>query len=257
VYLGYLAVIEAVELGHAAGVTEGLVKEVTLASETLSPQMEVFLDIYERRRLDPGGTAENATFATYAALSDKDLGHAVEVAAARGLDLPGARMVSTMGDQLYRVEAPAADGEAAGGAVAIPNEVRPLFDGKPVAFVTTMRPDGRMSTTPMAVVLGDDGIIRLSTITSRRKVRNLLADDRISICVVQPDNLNRYVEVRGRAVLEPDPDRSFIDSIAQRYMDVDRYPFDRSGDERVTISLVPEHVSSPAIPLADDPPFRK
>ena len=141
--------------------------------------------------------------------------------------------------------------------MAIPEAVRPLFDGKPVAFVTTMRPDGRMSTNPMAVVLGDDGIIRLSTVTSRRKVRNLLADDRISICVVQPDNLNRYVEVRGRAVLDPDPDRTFIDSIAQRYMDVDRYPFDRSDDERVTISLVPEHVSSPAIPLADDPPFQK
>jgi PPOX class probable F420-dependent enzyme len=269
VYLGYLAVIEAVELGHAAGVADGLVKEVTLASETLSSQSEVFLDIYERRRLDPGGTAENATFATYAALSDKDLGHAVEVAAANGLDLPGARMVATMGDRLYRVEAPAVAGDGAGGdavvpsgggsvgPVAIPEAVRPLFDGKPVAFVTTMRPDARMSTNPMAVVLGDDGIIRLSTITSRRKVRNLLADDRISICVVQPDNLNRYVEVRGRAVLEPDPDRTFIDSIAQRYMDVDRYPFDRSDDERVIISLVPEHVSSPTIPLADDPPFRK
>ena len=54
VYLGYLAVIEAVELAHAAGVADGLVKEVTLASETLSRQSEVFLDIYERRRLDPG-----------------------------------------------------------------------------------------------------------------------------------------------------------------------------------------------------------
>lgn len=104
VYLGYLAVIEAVELGHAAGVADGLVEEVTLASETLSRQSEVFLDIYERRRLDPGGTAENVTFATYAALSDKDLRHAVEVAAAHGLDLPGARMVSTMGRQLYRVD---------------------------------------------------------------------------------------------------------------------------------------------------------
>jgi len=104
VYLGYLAVIEAVELGHAAGVADGLVKEVTLASETLSRQSEVFLDIYERRRLDPGDAAENATFATYAALADKDLRHAVESAAEHGLDLPGARMVSTMGSRLYRVD---------------------------------------------------------------------------------------------------------------------------------------------------------
>ena len=83
---------------------DGLVKEVTLASETLSPQSEVFLDIYERRRLDPGAPAEQAVFATYAALSDKDLRHAVEVAAAHGLDLPGARLASTMGAQFYRVD---------------------------------------------------------------------------------------------------------------------------------------------------------
>jgi 3-hydroxyisobutyrate dehydrogenase len=104
VYLGYLAVIEAVELGRAAGVADGLVEEVTLASGTLSQQSEVFLDIYERRRLDPGSPAEQATFATYAALSDKDLRHAVEVAAAHGLELPGARLAATMGAQFYRVD---------------------------------------------------------------------------------------------------------------------------------------------------------
>jgi PPOX class probable F420-dependent enzyme len=141
--------------------------------------------------------------------------------------------------------------------VEIPERARELFLGKPVAFVTTMRPDGMMSTNPMAVVLDDDGVIRLSTLTSRVKARNLLVDDRITICVVQPDNLNRYVEVRGRATLEADPDRTFIDGIARRYMDADRYPFDRAGDERVTISLVPEQVSCPSIPLADTPPYRE
>jgi 3-hydroxyisobutyrate dehydrogenase-like beta-hydroxyacid dehydrogenase len=109
VYLGYLAVVEALELAHAAGVADGLVKEITLASSTLSAQSEVFLDIYERRRTDPGAAAENTTFATYAALSDKDLRHAVEVASAYGLDLPGSRLVATMGEQLYCVDPPAGD----------------------------------------------------------------------------------------------------------------------------------------------------
>lgn len=136
----------------------------------------------------------------------------------------------------------------------IPAHVRPLFDGKPMAFVTTVRPDGMLSTNPMAVVLDGDHV-RLSTVTTRKKVRNLLADDRITVCVVQPGNLNRYVEIRGRAVVEPDTDRSFIDGIARRYMGADRYPFDRPGDERVTITVVAEHISAPEIPLADDPPY--
>ena len=265
VYLGYLSVVEAVELARAAGVTDGLVAEVTRASGTLSSQSEVFLEIYERRRLDRGTEAESATFRTYAALLDKDLRHAVELGAAHGVDLPAARLMSTRGAATYVVDQapPAAATRAVAVAgttvepppVALPPEAVALFEGRPVAFVTTMRPDGRMSTNPMAVVLGDDGLIRLSTVTSRRKVRNLLADDRITVCVVPPDNLNRYVEVRGRAVLEPDDDRAFIDGIARRYMGADRYPFDAPDDERVTVTVVPEHVSCPQIPLADDPPF--
>ena len=86
VYLGYLSALEAVELAHAAGVADGLVREITLASGTLFAQSEVWLDIYERRRIDPGDEAEQATFHTYAALLDKDMR-----AALRGRRGPWAR----------------------------------------------------------------------------------------------------------------------------------------------------------------------
>jgi PPOX class probable F420-dependent enzyme len=138
---------------------------------------------------------------------------------------------------------------------AVPDQVRGLFEGRPVAFVTTVRPDGLLSTNPMAVVLDGDQV-RLSTVTNRKKVRNLLADDRITVCVIQPANFNRYVEIRGRAVMEPDTDRCFIDGIARKYMDADRYPFDRPGEQRVTITVLAEQFSFPAIPLADDPPYK-
>jgi PPOX class probable F420-dependent enzyme len=92
-------------------------------------------------------------------------------------------------------------------------------------------------------------------VDGRRKVRNLRADDRVTLCIVQPDNLNRYVEIRGRAVLEPDVDRRFVDAMARQYMDADVYPFDRPDDERVIVTIVPEHVSCPEIPLADAPPY--
>jgi PPOX class probable F420-dependent enzyme len=138
--------------------------------------------------------------------------------------------------------------------VPIPERARPLLEGRPIAFMTTMRPDGRMSTNPVAVVF-DGTTVRVSTVDGRRKVRNLRADDRVTLCIVQPDNLNRYVEIRGRAVLEPDVDRRFVDAMARQYMDVDVYPFDRPDDERVIVTIVPEHVSCPEIPLADAPPY--
>jgi PPOX class probable F420-dependent enzyme len=141
-----------------------------------------------------------------------------------------------------------------GAGRPIPVEVHPVLEGTPIAFVTTMRPDGRMSTNPVALRF-DGTTVRFSTTTDRRKTRNLLADDRLTMCVVQPDNLNRYVELRGRAVVEPDTDRAFIDAIARAYMGVERYPFDEPGQQRVVVTMVVEAVSSPDIPLADDPPY--
>ena len=62
------------------------------------------------------------------------------------------------------------------------------------------------------------------------------------------------MEIRGRAVLSPDHGRRLVNAIAKKYMYVEEYPFDRPGDERVVITIVVEHVSSPEIPLADNPP---
>jgi PPOX class probable F420-dependent enzyme len=140
--------------------------------------------------------------------------------------------------------------------VSLPEEAEALLVGRPVGFMTTMRPDGHMSTNPVAVVY--DGVhVRVSTVTTRRKYRNLQGDDRVTLCIVAPDNLNRYVEIRGRAVMEADADRSFIDGIAKRYMGVDTYPFDRPDDIRVTVTVIAEQVSVPRIPLADNPPYRQ
>jgi PPOX class probable F420-dependent enzyme len=135
----------------------------------------------------------------------------------------------------------------------MPQYVHDILTDKPTAYLATLRPDGRMSVTPMGLLF-DGRYLLLSTTKDRKKYRNLLADDRVTVCVPHRNNPNRYVEVRGRAELIDDVDRSFINSVAQAYMDVPVYPFDRPGQERVTIRVIAEHVSAPRIPLADDPP---
>jgi PPOX class probable F420-dependent enzyme len=137
--------------------------------------------------------------------------------------------------------------------VQIPDAVVDILTDKPTGYVATLRPDGMISVTPVALLF-EDGVVRFSTTKDRKKHRNLLVDDRITLTVAHRSNPNRYVELRGRALVEDDTDRAFIDRIAQHYMGVQRYPFDRPGQERVTVTIVPEHVSAPDIPLADAPP---
>jgi PPOX class probable F420-dependent enzyme len=135
----------------------------------------------------------------------------------------------------------------------IPERVHDILHDKPTGYLATMRPDGRLSVNPVALMF-DGEHVRVSTVASRRKVRNLRLDDRCAIAVAHRNNPNRYVEIRGRAEIEPDADRAFVNAMAHHYMGVDEYPFDRDRDERVVITIHAEQVSVIDVPLAYDPP---
>jgi len=135
----------------------------------------------------------------------------------------------------------------------IPETHHHILKDLPVGHLATLRADGRLSVNPVALMF-DGEYIRVSTLKSRMKYKNLLRDPRVAISVPHRNNPNIYVEVRGIAELTDDTDRSFVNSIARHYMNVEKYPFDRPGDERVTITIHAEQVSAPIIPLADNPP---
>ena len=132
----------------------------------------------------------------------------------------------------------------------IPAFVHDILDDNPTGYLGTVRPDGQLSVTPLALLF-DGTTIRLSTTTGRKKYRNLLADPRVALCVPHRNNPNRYVEVRGTVRIVPDPDRSFINAVAKKYMDAEVYPFDPPGTDRVTLEVIPQHVSTPRIPLEE------
>ena len=136
---------------------------------------------------------------------------------------------------------------------AIPKHAHDILRDRPTGHIATLRPDGRLSVNPVSLIW-DGEYVRVSTLKSRGKYRNLSQDPRVAISIPHRSNPNRYVEIRGIAELTDDPQRVFINSIARHYMDVDVYPFDAPGAQRVTITIHAEQVSTPDIPLADDPP---
>ena len=135
----------------------------------------------------------------------------------------------------------------------IPKQCHDILTDRPTGHIATLRPDGRLSVHPVSL-LWDGEYVRVSTLKSRQKYRNLSQDPRVAISIPHRNNPNRYVEIRGVAELTDDPERIFVNSVAQHYMGVDVYPFDKPGEQRVTITIHAEQVSAPGIPLADDPP---
>jgi len=136
---------------------------------------------------------------------------------------------------------------------SIPEEARAILDDRPTGHLATIRPDGRLSVNPVSVLF-DGRHVQISTVTSRAKYKNMLADPRIAISIPHRNNPNFYIELRGRARIEPDHDRAFVDRIAQVYMGEETYPFDPPDAERVIVTVIAEQISWRKVPLADAPP---
>ena len=117
------------------------------------------------------------------------------------------------------------------------------WDTRSFAHVATIGPDGEPQSSP--VWFEWDGThIKFSLTTNRQKYRNLQRDKRASFSVIDPVNSYRYIEIRGELdEIEPDPDIDFISRMAKKYIDKDRYPWHKEGDERVVMKVKPIKIS--------------
>ena len=125
----------------------------------------------------------------------------------------------------------------------IPADKLDLLESKALADVATIGPHGEPQVNP--VWFGWDGTyVKFSQTTGRQKYRNLKRDNRIALSIVDPENPFRYLEIRGTVVrIDPDPDKAFIDEMANKYMGVEKYPWNQPGDERVIVVVEPQHVT--------------
>jgi hypothetical protein len=115
-----------------------------------------------------------------------------------------------------------------------------LLESNALAHVATIGPKGTPQVNP--VWFGWDGTnLRFSQTTTRQKYQNLQRDPHIALSIVDPTNPYRYIEIRGKVVaIEPDPEFAFIDSMAQKYLGQEKYPWKQPGEQRVVIVIEPE-----------------
>ena len=90
-----------------------------------------------------------------------------------------------------------------------------------------------------------DGLI--STIKGRVKYTNLLANPMITFCVVDREDIMKYVEIRGHASITDDPDRAFLRSTLEAGGMEMPENLDPPGTERVVIRIHPQRSSSPML----------
>src|SRR6516164_10148703 len=120
---------------------------------------------------------------------------------------------------------------------------RDLLEQKaPPANLGTVMADGTPQVTP--VWFDWDGThIRVNSAKGRLKDLNMRARAAVAVSIVDPDNIYRYLSIRGRVVevTEQGAD-AHIDALAKKYLGKDKYPFRRAGEVRVTYKIRPERI---------------
>jgi len=120
---------------------------------------------------------------------------------------------------------------------------RDLLEQKaPPANLGTVMADGTPQVTP--VWFDWDGThIRVNSAKGRLKDLNMRARAAVAVSIVDPDNIYRYLSIRGRVVevTEQGAD-AHIDALAKKYLGKDKYPLRRAGEVRVTYKIRPERI---------------
>ena len=121
-----------------------------------------------------------------------------------------------------------------------PESHRDLLDAQ-VATLATLEPDGQPQVSELWFLYDADEI-RLSLNTARRKTQNLMARDRCALLILDLANPLRYLEIRGRAQVEPDDDGSFAHKLHGKY-GADVAAYDQPGDRRVVVTIAPTRIA--------------
>jgi len=128
---------------------------------------------------------------------------------------------------------------------SIPESYHDLFERQTFAHFATVMPDGTPQVTPVWVDYdAERDRLLVNTARGRRKERNVAANPKVGVSMLDPDDPYRWCSVRGEVTaLTEEGAVEHIDALARRYMDVEEYPNHGSEDApRVVIEIRPDSV---------------
>ena len=127
---------------------------------------------------------------------------------------------------------------------AIPDSHKVLFEKPILANLATILPNGLIQVNPVWCDY-DGTYVRFNSPEGGQKGKNVKRNGLATVLLVDPENPFFWLEVRGRVVeITHEGADDHIDSLAKKYLGVDKYPFRREGQVRLTYKIQPERVKA-------------
>jgi len=115
---------------------------------------------------------------------------------------------------------------------------------KAFLYLGTLMKSGAPQVTP--VWFNTDGTYFLiNTAEGRVKDRNMRARPDVTLCIADPTNPYRYLQIRGKVVaITAEGADEHIDMLAFKYQGVPKYPSRRPGEKRIIYKIKPVKVDA-------------
>ncbi len=126
----------------------------------------------------------------------------------------------------------------------IPDAYQDLLkdETKAFAYLATLMKDGSPQVTPIWFDVEEEHIL-LNTAEGRLKEKNMRNRPQIALCIADPGNPYRYIEIRGKVVGHTQQGaEEHIDKLNLKYHGDPHYPNHNPAQPRVIFKIKPEKV---------------
>lgn len=133
-------------------------------------------------------------------------------------------------------------------AAALSGPIKTFLEKPNFAVLATLSRSGRVHATPVWFMPAN-GEILINTSAGRAKLRNMEANPRVTLTIVDRENPYKYVQIQGRVVkFDKENGPKDIDRLSQRYLGKPyQYPGGDNPKNRVSVRISPERVSAPGL----------
>lgn len=117
-----------------------------------------------------------------------------------------------------------------------------LFQGRNLAFVSTLSEDGSPHLTPVWADMEGE-LILINTFETSTKNKNITKDPRIAISVVENNNPYNMVSIKGRVIERTTEGADeHLKKLAKRYLGIGKYYYRKPNHRRIILKIKPEKV---------------
>jgi PPOX class probable F420-dependent enzyme len=115
---------------------------------------------------------------------------------------------------------------------------------KAFLFLATIMPSGSPQVTPIWFNVENDQI-QLNSAAGRIKDRNMRARPQVALCIPDPANPYRYLQIQGKVIEITTADADdHINRLTMKYRGLPIYPYRQPGEQRVKYKIQIDRVDA-------------